>query len=561
MRQDRVVLPVKNSCVVELRGKLSSHSSDITNSCSGIIVDATKGLVITTASVFHPFLEVKHHDVFKRTLSLDHRWFRRVHVNVTVEADYRNQHNDTLKRYVDSPLVDGDSIDRRIEQHGGEILQMCKVPSFATQLSRLFSSSDGWKITDNNMTNAKQNSTEFPHDYSLQIHSSFVLIKLRNWRERKQNLAMSIYLDVGDTLYAVATPFGVMSLAVFMNSVSKGVISNVAESLFVTDARSVPGCEGGALYTGTYPHSLLVVGMIVVPLCWKTNEWIGLAIGCGLSPILQAFQEGGKMQNELKCEINKTRTNAASSRTYSDASCLSFSPSPRVVLVKSGPSWGSGILMCSDPALVLTCSHVIRTARIVTVRVDGDVGQSWYRADVIYRNEREQPVFDVAVISLRGYTNKHLQEIEIATCCNEGDDVIMVGHPVFDSVHKMKTSVTEGIVSNVITVGRTPVMIQSSCAVNGGASGGAVLSTTGALVGLVCCNAKETTTGATYPHINFSIPVSLLWPAVKDYIQSRESSVFKSFEIENKAVKRLWTLEGQTETFHNGPAHVVTSRL
>ena len=254
MRQDGVVLPVKNSCVVELRGKLSSGSTDITNSCSGVVIDATRGLVITAASVFHPFLEAKHRNVFKRTLSVDHRWFRHVHVNVTVEADHGNKHKDILKHDDDSNLVDGDSVDRRTEQHRGEILQMCRVPSFATQLSQLFSSSDGWRINENNLTNTKGSSRETPHDDSLQILACFVLIKLRNWRERKQNLAVSRHLDVGDTLYAVATPFGVMSLAVFMNSVSKGVVSNVAESLFVTDARSVPGCEGGALYTGTYPH-------------------------------------------------------------------------------------------------------------------------------------------------------------------------------------------------------------------------------------------------------------------------------------------------------------------
>ena len=254
MRQDGVVLPVKNSCVIELRGKLSSSSTHITNSCSGIVIDATRGLIITTASIFHPFLEGKHHNVLKRTLSLDHRWFRHVHVNVTVEADHGHKHKDILKHDDDSNLVDGDSIDRRTEQHTGEILQMCKVPSFATQLSRLFSSSDGWRITDKNLTNTKESSRETPHEDSLQILASFVLIKLKNWRERRQKLAASRHLNIGDTLYAVATPFGAMSLAVFMNSVSKGVVSNVAESLFVTDARSVPGCEGGALYTGTYPH-------------------------------------------------------------------------------------------------------------------------------------------------------------------------------------------------------------------------------------------------------------------------------------------------------------------
>ena len=45
------------------------------------------------------------------------------------------------------------------------------------------------------------------------------------------------------------------------------------------------------------------------------------------------------------------------------ASCRSFSSSPRVVLVKNRSSWGSGVLVSSDPALVLTCSHVVRAAR------------------------------------------------------------------------------------------------------------------------------------------------------------------------------------------------------
>lgn len=253
------ILPVKNTCVIELtapRGRLSLCAEDITDSCSGIIIDAARGLVITSASIFHPFLDVKHGKVFKLTQSLDHRWFKHVQVSVTVEADDRSKQDDTLDHQVSSPLADGDLIDRTTEQYGGEILKMSKIPSFAIHLSRLFSSSDGWQITYKNMKDTKRsaNSKEIPQDDSLHILSCFVLIKLRNWQERRQNLSMSRHLGIGDPLYAVATPFGVMSAGVFMNSVSKGIVCNVAGSLVVTDARSVPGCEGGALYTGTYPH-------------------------------------------------------------------------------------------------------------------------------------------------------------------------------------------------------------------------------------------------------------------------------------------------------------------
>ena len=56
----------------------------------------------------------------------------------------------------------------------------------------------------------------------------------------------------------------------------------------------------------------------------------------------------------------------------------------------------------------------------VTVRVDSDSSQSWYGADVLYRNKREQPVFDVGLISLRGYDDKCLHELDMAESCNEG---------------------------------------------------------------------------------------------------------------------------------------------
>ena len=31
-------------------------------------------------------------------------------------------------------------------------------------------------------------------------------------------------------------------------------------------------------------------GMIVSPLCWKNNEWVGLTLGCSLTEILESLQ-------------------------------------------------------------------------------------------------------------------------------------------------------------------------------------------------------------------------------------------------------------------------------
>lgn len=91
----------------------------------------------------------------------------------------------------------------------------------------------------------------------------------------------------------VGTPFGSLSPAVFLNSVSKGVLSNVAGAqydLLLTDARCIPGTEGGAIYPQSWRHDSLPVGIVVAPLCWKANEWIGLSLGCRLFSVLNSLE-------------------------------------------------------------------------------------------------------------------------------------------------------------------------------------------------------------------------------------------------------------------------------
>jgi hypothetical protein len=61
----------------------------------------------------------------------------------------------------------------------------------------------------------------------------------------------SIDNKAGDLVEICATPFGSMSPEVFLNAKSRGILSNVAGPqgiLLMTDARCVPGSEGGALF-------------------------------------------------------------------------------------------------------------------------------------------------------------------------------------------------------------------------------------------------------------------------------------------------------------------------
>ena len=35
----------------------------------------------------------------------------------------------------------------------------------------------------------------------------------------------------------------------------------------------------------------VLAGMIVSPLCWKNNEWVGLTVGCSMSEILDSLRD------------------------------------------------------------------------------------------------------------------------------------------------------------------------------------------------------------------------------------------------------------------------------
>ena len=65
------------------------------------------------------------------------------------------------------------------------------------------------------------------------------------------DLVDGLHLQQGFSVCLHTTPFGATCPSVFLNSISKGIISNVSGSrhqLIMTDARCIPGSEGGGMY-------------------------------------------------------------------------------------------------------------------------------------------------------------------------------------------------------------------------------------------------------------------------------------------------------------------------
>lgn len=339
----------------------------------------------------------------------------------------------------------------------------------------------------------------------------------------------------GAPLLACGSPFGAFCPDIFLNTLSRGVLSNAAGSLLLTDARCLPGTEGGGVFAAQPAGAL--VALVAAPLCWKAREWVGLTLLCAAAPLLRGAR-------------------AALARLPDTAALAALLPPelgvPRglplrdpgppwvaaAVLVEFGSVWGSGVAMM--PRLVVTCRHVAprEAAKVLVHSATSKSVAIW--GHVVFATQETSP-YDIAVVSLE----EDLDGVPTAMPAehfHEGAAVSVVGFGVFGQA--CGPSVTSGILSAVVRVDGTPVMLQTTCAVHGGSSGGPLFSThSGDLLGIVASNTRDNNTGATYPHLNFSIPITVLRPALQQYCQTGDLGGLRKLDLAAEPVRVVWRLQ------------------
>ncbi|EPY83745.1 hypothetical protein CB1_000533028 [Camelus ferus] len=208
------------------------------------------------------------------------------------------------------------------------------------------------------------------------------------------------------------------------------------------------------------------------------------------------------------------------------------------VLVECGTVWGSGVAVA--PRVVVTCRHVApREAAKVLVRSTTPKSAIIW-GHVVFATQETSP-YDIALLSLE----EDLDGVPIpvpAEHFHEGEAVSVVGFGVFGQA--CGPSVTSGILSAVVQVDDTPVMLQTTCAVHGGSSGGPLFSTcSGDLLGIVASNTRDNNTGATYPHLNFSIPITVLQPALQRYSRTGDLGGLRQLDHAAEPVRVVWRLQ------------------
>ena len=222
-----------------------------------------------------------------------------------------------------------------------------------------------------------------------------------------------------------------------------------------------------------------------------------------------------------------------------------------VVMVRAGGSWATGVVLPGGRGLVLTNAHLLAPQQLpsapgqqpqapsgsassgsssalgrdVWVRLPSDFDREskfdWRRARLLHAFRGH---LDLAVLQLApppaagdaggGVAAAALVPLQLATpgALRRGDSVFVLGHGLFGPRAQAPPAATRGSAASIVRLAcGAPSLLITSAAVHGGASGGAVVDGSGALVGLVTSNARHAS-GDTLPRLNFAVHAAELQP-------------------------------------------------
>ena len=235
-------------------------------STSGILINARQNVVLTHASLLYPmeqYLTEKFLSNIKACGKLDNVTFKtKVNVEVTFPNTkvYDSEVSQNTDKIFSTVVSAGSTNDiSYLNTYKGKIISVFTVKKLKDILKTLLPN-DQWKF-EHEMRAAssgnEQNHQPVSHSNEqlyYNLLSCFVLIQLQAPGVRiPSQLTFQAATEsmVGNPVEICATPFGSMNPRVFLNSLSHGILSKVAGPsgvLLMTDARCVPGCEGGALF-------------------------------------------------------------------------------------------------------------------------------------------------------------------------------------------------------------------------------------------------------------------------------------------------------------------------
>lgn len=520
---------VERCCCVVSVSEASSSKGPV--SFSGVLVHPNTGTVICTGLPFSRFVTGQERHSADVRLLRPPNLSKKLQIRVSFSSQRHLRANQCAQG---SPVV---PFAGQTYQADAELLMLVNCLEFKQAFQAVFREADQWRFhgdkeeaEDEDLLRDAQFLSWFAvlrTDVVADICSGSVL-----WQDAST-------LQKGGPVVACGSPFGSLCLDLFISTISRGIISNLAgegNAVILTDARCLPGTEGGGLFAVRDGGGLCLAGLIVSPFGWRANEWIGLTLVCSVRMIFGSIVSCTSAQDPLREVWPCSReSDVRISNTAQEGNAARY---PLVCFVDSGHYWGSGVVVAPD--LVLTCRHVVNGKSTVNLKFHHKERVQDMTGDVLFSTKASSP-YDVALVQLR----RSLPEAvvpQMAQRFSPGESVLVVGYGGLG--RRCGPSLTCGILSKAIGPNQRPIMLQTTCAVQSGASGGAVVRTcSGELLGIVSSNTRDLAAKVTYPHLNFSIPVTVLQELLHQFNLTGDVDVFKVLDTTEEEVKRVWRLQ------------------
>jgi S1-C subfamily serine protease len=274
---------------------------------------------------------------------------------------------------------------------------------------------------------------------------------------------------------------------------------------------------------------LIVAAASLAVLATATGLGTGWALGAALAP--SSTPATGSASSSSLPTVGGSPSAGSSTAGGLDLQAIASKVDPAIVdintVVKtaqgSGQAAGTGMLLTSSGE-VLTNNHVVEGATSISVTIAGRSGS--YTAHVV----GVDPSADVAVIHVQGVSGLPTVTLADSSTVQVGDAVVALGNALGQGGTPSETAGNVTALDQSITAAAdagTPEqltgMIRMDAAIQPGDSGGALVNSSGQVVGMITAGASQGYSSEAATTVGFAVPSSTA-RSVVDQIDSGQSS-------------------------------------
>lgn len=205
---------------------------------------------------------------------------------------------------------------------------------------------------------------------------------------------------------------------------------------------------------------------------------------------------------------------------------------------------GSGVVIHAD-GYIVTNDHVVKGAKSITVRFEGDRPGHVYPAELLAGSVQE----DLALLRIRPDRSRPTfptVRMGTSTDLERGERVVAIGNPHGQS-HTVSTGIISGLARNVELPDqglRFHNLIQTDASINLGNSGGPLLNMHGELIGI------NTVMNSMAENIGFAIPVDQVHQVLIETLMPLAQHRWLGFELSDSGPLTV------DEVYPNSPADI-----